>query len=290
MIAGQAQQILRRIFSKNAQERTVIGMKMINDLKFGATNFTRPTYYQLREGLIQSMDIPTIVLKIDSFSMEQYIKNILASVFIATSYPLIHYMVIDSIEVVATNYGKLVNQRLAVLAKVFFTNSYVNYLRERIFEVNKNKINDTQKYEDFFNITNTKLNQYLTYTSEVFTNSNGGKLDITNIILQLHGMSTQVEQKAFSIKQIKNESSSNQMALRTIVENEKNIDPAYSRAVKLYISVLSIVIIINVLLICVFIYTIISPTASKHKESIWLYGGLGIFVIAIIMFFVTFYI
>lgn len=290
MIVGQAQKILGQIFVKKAKERTVLGMKMINDLKFGGTNFTRPTFYQLREGLMQSMSIPAIVLKMDSFSMEQYVKNILADIFIVTSYPLIHYMVLDSIELVATNYGKLVNQRLAVLAKVFFTNSYVTFLRENIFEVNRSRISDVQKYEELFNVIEAKLNQYLNYTSEVFQNSNGAKYDLNKIILQVHGMSSVVEQKASSIKTIKTESSSNQMALRTIIENEKSIEPAYNKAYKIYTAVLSIVIIVNVLLFCIFIYTIVSPNAAMYKKTIWLYCALVIFIIGIILFSITFFI
>jgi hypothetical protein len=225
---------------------------IMNDFNNKTSSFNRPTYYELRSKIANELIIKEPILignESDDFTL-LYINKILADIIIKTCYPMIHYIFIDSLMTRYAGKGDFVNIRIALLAKIFFTYYFVDYIYQNIYTVDSVIQSDSAKklmYNSLFTQINSNLNAYLTNINNIDIGTTVGKDALADIIKSLHTLSNNVVQKSQQINNIQNQITENQLALRSVIPN---VDSQRKRCIwKKYEFWINLIILLTVVLV-----------------------------------------
>lgn len=213
---------------KNLQEiiipLTNVRIDLMNDFNNTSGSFNRPMYYQLRNKISDELIItPPILMgnETEDYTI-MYINKILADIFIKTCYPLLHYLFIDAMMKKYAKSGDFINIRIALLAKIFYTFYFVDYINQNIYAPDsavQSNSNKKAQYDSIFTQINTNLNNYLTSINNIDISTNPGKNAMADLINSLHNLSNNVVLKSQKINDIKTQIVENQLALRSIIAN-----------------------------------------------------------------------
>ena len=213
---------------KNLQEiilpLTNVRIDVMNDFNNTNGSFSRPMYYQLRNKISNELTIqPPVLIGYETEDYtKMYINKILTDVFIKTCYPLLHYLFIDAMMKKYAQVGDFINIRIALLAKIFYTFYFVDYINQNIYAPDSAAQSDSNKkaqYDSIFTQINTNLNNYLTSINNIDISTNPGKNAMADLINSLHNLSNNVVLKSQQINDIKTQIVENQSALRSIIAN-----------------------------------------------------------------------
>jgi len=187
-------------------------------------SFKRPLYYQLRSKIADELVItPPILMgnETEDFTI-MYINKILADIFIKSCYPVIHYLFIDAMMKKYAQAGDFINIRLALLAKIFYTYYFIDYINQNIYAADSALQSDSGKkatYDSLFAQINTNLNNYLISINNIDISTQPGQNALANILKSLHDLSNQVVIKSENINELKGKITEHQLALRSIIAN-----------------------------------------------------------------------
>lgn len=277
-ISSQKKDILFNIISDTCKQKLIniilqlpqINFDILNDINNRSVNsFSHPLYYQLRSAIIDDLVIPSSVIIDQDDYIFLYIKRIITDIYIKTSYPLIHYDFIDAMMQKYALKGDYINIRLALLAKVFFTFYFMDYINKYIYTPN-NITGDGATISQI----NTNLNNYLISLNNIDISSEPGKNTLSEIITSLHDLSSDVVIQSKDIYGLKTEIDSNQQALRNIIANSKFSNEQLRRQIIefwILFSILIIIVLVSAILIFI-----------KKSQFVLYINGL-ILIIVIIM-------
>ncbi len=273
LVSNVAKDVLREAFKDMPQIRTDI----MSNFNNSAGSFTRPMYYYLRTSIIDKLQIPSNIMGPVEDNSIVYIKRILADLYIKTCYPLLHYDFINAMMMRYADEGDYVNVRIALLAKVFITYYFVEYIEKYIFSPDTLLTKERKdSYGDMFNRISTNVNNYLTSLNNIDVNSTPGKNVLADIIRSVHDISNKVVADSQDINEIKDQIDQNQKALRNILANNEIIKDSFNvRVIEFWISV---AVVFTILIVCSVLLVL-----NMHQYVFYVTGSVIIAIILIIV-------
>ncbi len=273
-VSDTAKDSLRRILEGMPQIRTDV----MSNFNNSATSFTRPLYYYLRSDIINRLQIPTNVIPAQDDNVMIYIKRILADLYIKTCYPLLHYDFIDGMMRRYAKEGDYVNVRIALLAKVFMTYYFVDYINKNIYAVDNTLTQERKNnYNDMFTRINTNINNYITGLNNIDVNSTPGKNVMADIIRSVHDISNKVVQNSQDIDDVRRQIDENQKGLRNVVANNEIIKDAYkAKVVEFWVTVS---ILFTILIVCGVLLVLNKPEFVFYVTGVAI---LGIIIMVVV--------
>lgn len=218
-----------------------IPTNILNDFNNSTNNFVGPFYYQLRTEIIKQISLPSSVLlqRIENTdeSLLLYLNKVVSDLYIKTCFPLIHYNFLDSMVEKYGKIGDFVNVRLALLAKVLFTHSFINYILNLLpvpTLVSGGSGLSVPEINELSSIIKSKLayiEQYLTLLNNIDVTSTPGKNAMQNIITSLHTLSNKVVTQSKDINVLQKDIEHSQLSLRNLITNVNNAKEIYYKTV-----------------------------------------------------------
>jgi len=238
------------------------------------TTFKRPLYYLLRTDIVSNLVLPPGILP--DFDDNQvlelyYIYKILADIYIKTCYPLLHYNFMDYLMTTYMNAGDFVNTRIALLAKVLFSYAFVDYIQGHITSTDNNA---------YLATITSKLSNYLTDLNNIDVNSTPGVNQMSNIIKEVHQISTDVADKAQTLQSVKVDIENNQAVLRNLIVNFETAKRNYYRTVRWFW--VQFYIILTVVIVCGVLLLLNKPKIAMNV-AMGLAGVTGLLVVIVII-------
>ena len=178
----------------------------LNDFGFYTNGKNRGTYYKLRTQMIRELVLGKDIIasmRTNDPSQIMYVKRILVDTFLKSSYPLVQFLIIDTIVNHYSNLGDYVNTRWGVLAKSMFVYRFVTMLNSNT--------GDSHGYD--------ALISSFTKSLEKFNDT----VNIPKILNEVHTMSKQVVSTSQTLEQIKSEIEKNKINLGNVSENIRGV-------------------------------------------------------------------
>lgn len=269
-LSDTAKESLRLALAGMPQVRTDI-MSNFNNT---STSFTRPLYYYLRTDMINKLNFPSTAIPAQEDDVSIYIKRILTDLYIKTCYPLLHYDFIDGMMRRYAVEGDYINVRIALLAKVFMTFYFVQYINKNVFAVDTTLTSERKNnYNDMFTRINTNINNYMTGLNNIDVNSTPGKNVLADIIRSVHDISNKVVQDSQDIDGVRLEIDQYQKGLRNIVANNEIMKHAFT--VKVIEFWIMVSLLFTILIVCCVLLVL--------NMSQYVYYVTGVVIVGIII-------
>lgn len=180
-----------------------------------AFNMTYIRFY-LRESIYKRLFLKNI--KEDSDAVLQYMKRILAELFVVCYYPLVHYLYASEMQKYFIARGDFMNMRGATAAKVFIV---INSVKTIIDAQNKNTgmtFTSTPSLQEIVQILNVYFKRL---SNPVFDDPN---IKFGDIDIDMRNLSKVVNTQSMSIDDLKKHIQQNQLFIRSHAEIYKGVD------------------------------------------------------------------
>ena len=203
-----------------------------------------------------------------------FVRRILIEMYIISYYPYIHFLYINELYKKFQQSGNFVNMRVAALIRVAFTinvlMSFFNYGADKFSgqtKVDKQSVIITQWVET--------LKNYMTALSRVdFENKD---LAITDLISNLHSLSSKVTSQSMSVDELKENIKASQLQVRSIVSRLRQVNKERSRNTTFY----TLLVLFTILLIIISAVLIVF---NFHKQNLLIIlTGLSVYVLLVIV-------
>jgi len=229
-------------------------------------NFNGPVYYKLRNDTIKAFTVKSQYFNIaENQAVISYFKMIAIDLYIKTSYNLIVYDYISCLTETYIEYGDFINSRLGLLAKVIYTNYFVN------------KINTTYKPSQ----SSENIQDIVTIVSnlqEYLSNINS-KAKAADLHIDLHNKSNQVVDKNQTVQSLSKQIRQNQLAMRNVIYNTATLRKQYKyKMIELIVLILTLIIIITVSCVLLFLDT----ETNGFKNYVLYISGITVLIILIL--------
>lgn len=198
-------------------------------------------YIELRNNLIHNIIIPSSIIEDQSDNILLYIKKLIADIYIKTSYPLIQY---DFLNGIMNNYielGDYMNVRFALLAKIYFTYNFINYIKTNL---------STGIIHDVIN-SDAVLTAFLKNLNMIDINAQFDQQ--SEVLKQLQNISSDVVVQSVDIDDLSSQITLNQQVFRNIITNNEISKKVYNRQKAIFWIIFSLLLLL-ILSSCLLIF------------------------------------
>jgi len=226
-VSNQARSSMRDILVRYAD---VIRTDTISNLK---SSFNNVFFFHLRRHITNNLVIPNNIIVELSGEVQNSMKKLLADIYLKTSYPIINYYFISSLQEKYEKKGDFINSRIAFLAKVFFFYYFVLSIKD-VYGITTG--------DNLATLTAvvTNINNFLTAINNVPIQGN----ESANIIASLHNKSNDVIENGKNMSHMRRAIQQNQLGMRNIIERSDIVDKRFKRIASYYYVVLSFLIVL----------------------------------------------
>lgn len=227
---------------------TVTAVNSLDILVFKDGAFNTRLYYNIRNRMINALNVKSVYLSINDDDVWYY-KKLVVDMFLKSSYPMVHMIYMQAIMEKYATSGDYTNVRIIILSMVF----YVFYFLKYLYSLSTNgqqgsagSYNIVPAHDAALNTVFTKIKTYI---------QNNNKLDLKNdatsandelkrIIVSLHTLSRDVTGQNKSIQMTSEQIKENQVTMRNIIFNIEVKRKDFKKASAEYIFALTLVILL----------------------------------------------
>lgn len=239
-------------FKKHLDTVTAVNSQDILVFKDGA--FNNRLYYNIRNRMINSLNVKSVYLSTNDDDVRYY-KKLVVDMFLKSSYPMVHMIYMQAVMEKYATSGDYTNVRVIILSMVFYVFYFLKYLYNLSTNVPKGSTasyNILPSNDTALNTVFTKIKQYIQNNNKLDLNSNATSAndELKSIIVSLHTLSQDVTGQNKSIQMTSEQIKENQVTMRNIIFNIEVKRKDFKKASAEYVFALTLVILL-VLINCV---------------------------------------